>query len=463
MNLFELIPSEENIYNTYIEDSIDRSREVVKFAEILDAIPSNCSIAIDSYWGSGKTFFVKQVKMLLDIYNDFIDDNYSIDKNKFKHSTDVFFNKGYKFDIQPQIAIYYDAWENDDEDPVNSLLYEICKTPIADPDFLKSKNLIDIAKSIISLFEKKDYTKLLESLKSDDVLSEIKVSKNLKELINDFFESLLPEHGERLVIFIDELDRCKPSFAVDLLEKIKHYFYNDKITFVFSVNSIELQHTIKQFYGENFDGYKYLSKMFDMYVTLPQPNLEKYYSYINITGNSTIDFLIRTVIEKYHFELREIKKYILMFQITTKKININSLFYSMNNGFKFSTVFILPIMMGLKIHNINLYNEFISGNNSEPLVSILGQAYREGIKFEKLLSPNETYYDSTDFGNMIVKVNIEEKIVEIYRYLFNYSYNNSGTNYYVGDIEFNKDNVKQLKKLVSMLSDYFEFPNELKN
>lgn len=463
MNLFELIPSEENIYNTYIEDLIDRSGEVVKFAEILDAIPSNCSIAIDSYWGSGKTFFVKQVKMLLDIYNEFIEDNYSIDKNEFKLYTNRFFNRGFQFNLKPQIAIYYDAWENDDEDPVQSLLYEICKTPISDPDFLKSNDLIEIFKSIISLLGKKDYMELLDSLKSHDVLSDIKASKNLKELINDFFESLLPEQGERLVIFIDELDRCKPSFAVDLLEKIKHYFCNDKITFVFSINATELQHTIKQFYGENFDGYKYLSKMFDMYIMLPKPNLEKYYSYTGnsmITGNPTTDFIIRAVIEAYHFELREIKKYILMFQIATKKLNLNNAFYHLNDGFNFSVVFILPIMMGLKIHNIDLYNKFISGNNSAPLVSILGQAYKEGINFEKLLLPDETYH-KTDFTE--IYVTIDDKIEQVYHSLFKYNDYNSGKNYYVGDVKFNKDNVKQLLKLMSMLSDYFEFPNETEN
>ena len=47
--------------------------------------------------------------------------------------------------------------------------------------------------------------------------------------------------GNRLIIMVDELDRCKPSYAVKLLERIKHYFTNDRITFVFSVNTYELE------------------------------------------------------------------------------------------------------------------------------------------------------------------------------------------------------------------------------
>ena len=49
------------------------------------------------------------------------------------------------------------------------------------------------------------------------------------------------ERGNRLIIFIDELDRCKPTFAVHLLEQIKHYIFDDRITFVFSINLEQLQ------------------------------------------------------------------------------------------------------------------------------------------------------------------------------------------------------------------------------
>ena len=69
----------------------------------------------------------------------------------------------------------------------------------------------------------------------------LKSKKELREKVNEFFNSLLPEKGNRLIIMVDELDRCKPSYAVKLLERIKHYFTNDRITFVFSVNTYELE------------------------------------------------------------------------------------------------------------------------------------------------------------------------------------------------------------------------------
>jgi predicted KAP-like P-loop ATPase len=68
-----------------------------------------------------------------------------------------------------------------------------------------------------------------------------------------------------LIIFVDELDRCKPSFAVKLLEQIKHYFLLQNVTFVFSTNILELSKTISKFYGNDFQGDKYLNRFFDLF------------------------------------------------------------------------------------------------------------------------------------------------------------------------------------------------------
>lgn len=55
-----------------------------------------------------------------------------------------------------------------------------------------------------------------------------------------------------------------PSFAVKLLARIKHYFFHDRITFVFAVNINELQYTIKKHYGTDFDACRYLGRFFDL-------------------------------------------------------------------------------------------------------------------------------------------------------------------------------------------------------
>lgn len=62
MKSLELKPIHSNIVSTYLEDSIDRDRDINAFVDILNAQESSCAIALDGTWGSGKTFFVKQVK-----------------------------------------------------------------------------------------------------------------------------------------------------------------------------------------------------------------------------------------------------------------------------------------------------------------------------------------------------------------------------------------------------------------
>lgn len=61
-------------------------------------------------------------------------------------------------------------------------------------------------------------------LKKNDLLEEVKQQKSVKETVTEFLRTALAERGNRMVIFVDELDRCKPSFAIKLLERIKHYF-----------------------------------------------------------------------------------------------------------------------------------------------------------------------------------------------------------------------------------------------
>lgn len=156
----------------------------------------------------------------------------------------------------------------------------------------------------------KKWTKLIDSFKSEDPLQELKKEKGIQKMIKEFLDSLLLEKGSRLVVYIDELDRCKPSYAVRLLERIKHYFSNDRITYVFSVNINELQHTIKQYYGSDFDASKYLDRFFDLRISLPSADLERYYQSLNFYNfHYTYDIACDAVIKAYHFELREIAKY----------------------------------------------------------------------------------------------------------------------------------------------------------
>lgn len=83
------------------------------------------------------------------------------------------------------------------------------------------------------------------------------------------------EAGRRLPVFIivDELDRCRPDYAISFLENVKHIFSVKEVCFVLGLNSRQLQSSVCHQYGNNFDGRSYLDRFIDRYLILPAPNL----------------------------------------------------------------------------------------------------------------------------------------------------------------------------------------------
>jgi hypothetical protein len=75
-----------------------------------------------------------------------------------------------------------------------------------------------------------------------------------------------------LFVFVDELDRCRPSYAIKLLEEIKHVFGVENVVYVVSTNIEQLQNSVRALYGAEFDGRRYLHRLFDREYSLPSAN-----------------------------------------------------------------------------------------------------------------------------------------------------------------------------------------------
>ena len=80
----------------------------------------------------------------------------------------------------------------------------------------------------------------------------------------------------RFVVVIDELDRCRPDYAVRFLETIKHVFEVKHVTFIVAANTTELAHAMSGVYGEEFDGEGYLERFFDITLRLPEGTREDF-------------------------------------------------------------------------------------------------------------------------------------------------------------------------------------------
>lgn len=269
-----------NVWTSLKENTFDRGKDIREFIEGLELIEGNAFISLDAKWGDGKTFFVRQIeetlkyfrakqmeteeKLLKDLESyEYLKDSVAVKETTVEHI---------------YLPVYYNAWMYDDHnDPLMSLLLVMIKqcagaynTKINTKSL--GKRLLAVASSLPISIKKVNPAALVNDLQEGklDILSAVKTEEDIKECVRDVFNDIIVEKTEKLVVFIDELDRCKPSFAIEMLERIKHYFDDERIIFVVSLNKEQLIHTISNYYGSEFDATRYLNRFFDVSINLPE-------------------------------------------------------------------------------------------------------------------------------------------------------------------------------------------------
>lgn len=459
MRSVELKPTRDNLLKTLNDDLLGRNKDVWYFARLCDSQKSSCSIALDGRWGSGKTFFVRHTQLLIESCNLFIQTVSEEERDQISRCFKSYMKSGGDDCIfDPELCVYYDAWSNDnDEDPILSIIYSIMQSTTYYKSFKKDVDCFSAAAAIVDMFVGRDSSAVVDLFKSADPLSTLRDMKNIHSLVEDFLDSLLYEQGNRLIVFVDELDRCKPEYAVKLLERIKHYFSNDRITFVFSVNLEELQHSIKNYYGEGIDASRYLDRFFDYRLTLPKVDLYKYYRYLGFEDSYWVyDEVGRSVIDYCEFELRDISKFLHMLKVSAYEITHKN---SMNDGLRSSTnrfvlCIFVPIIIGLRMYDIDAYNDFIEGKDDSPLIEIIGDGDIASGFCSSLLERNETYSTAPNTGKTTVI--LSDKLHSVYKFLFDTNKQASQESR-IGDYLFDNQVREQLIRVSSLLSEYTDY------
>jgi len=65
-----------------------------------------------------------------------------------------------------------------------------------------------------------------------------------------------------LIVVVDELDRCRPSYAIKVLEEIKHFFEIPGVVFIIGLHGDQLSRSVRAVYGSEFDSDDYLRRFF---------------------------------------------------------------------------------------------------------------------------------------------------------------------------------------------------------
>lgn len=307
-----------NLINTQFEEqeklikleSLQNIKEQEKKIKlIIEELENNSDyiqrIFIDAPWGMGKTFFSKALKEKIEKENEAKEDERKIN------------------------LININAWETDYfSDPMKSMVGEINSNIKLSSE--TTEKIEQILKKGLTIFGKSIFNKGLEKLGIDEIkrkefetlfkevtqfeTSELEDYEKYKKLVDKFKECLSLEKDLKVIV-IDELDRCKPIYAIELLETIKHFFGVKNIIFIFLVNKKQLQSIVSTSYLQDDECSEYFEKFFDIQFNLPELEYEDFIQieYNNYNQLETYKAYEKNIQNGYLFSEDTIKIYESLF------------------------------------------------------------------------------------------------------------------------------------------------------
>ena len=352
--------------NPWSDDELGLEKFVDVLTNRVKGGVSPYTISVNGEWGTGKTFMLQRWRQQLE-------------------------NESYK-------AIYYNAWEDDFcVNPLVSIIGQIA-TEIEDKSL---KILIDDIKEIAnSLLSKKTVRfSLIKKIINSPLIKKIAKSflvkkfqayvgmtikesqpeinniideyskqtvqtKELKKSLEKLTTKIEKDTGHPLIFIIDELDRCRPTFAIEILERIKHLFNIPGIIFVLGMNRTVLEKSITHVYGD-IGSEEYLRRFCDIPLTLIAPKssdyylhlINKYKTVVNIDGSITSTEYCSDVFDYMKLSLRDTEycfRALGFILIETKKL------YGNEAGW--ATTCLIVILLRIKNHT--LYWRFIQEKSS---------------------------------------------------------------------------------------------------
>ena len=86
--------------------------------------------------------------------------------------------------------------------------------------------------------------------------------KETKEVLNEITQKGEYDNKQtKLIVLVDEIDRCLPDEQLKILERLHHLFDIKNCTVIVAMNQVCIAKTVNTIYG--IDGYEYLRKFFD--------------------------------------------------------------------------------------------------------------------------------------------------------------------------------------------------------
>lgn len=260
-----------SVSDIWSADEMDRKPSCDFLTNYILSNPEIKVLNVNSPWGSGKTFFLTRWAQELS---------------------------------ETHTCIFFNAWETDylaeplvalvtciEQQTADAFILESTKATIVDVSTNLIKRAVPlIAKGLVKKLVGVDYKELVGDEDGEDVSdgakdlveSLIKDQSAASQHVDEFKRAVVERLGScakkkgfsgPAFIFIDELDRCRPTYAIELLERIKHFFELEDCRFIVASDSTQLAHSIRAVYGDKFSSERYLSRFFDAEFRLDNSNL----------------------------------------------------------------------------------------------------------------------------------------------------------------------------------------------
>ncbi|HCN16415.1 MULTISPECIES: KAP family P-loop NTPase fold protein [Psychrobacter] len=321
-------------------------------------------IGLSGQWGEGKTTFVKmwqkymEKKEIASIY---------FDAFEYDYLEDVFLSLAIEIYNYAKVnnLTAKENYLNKSKNTYHLLQAMIAKTsPISIDSTIQEKLAHDESQTFdISEVIKKSLNSALDNA-FEQALRQKEVFKDFKKSLSQL-ASEASEHDMPLVIIIDELDRCKPSFAVEILEKIKHLFLVEGVVFALSMHHEQLEESIKKVYGQNIDAHTYLQKFIDYPTSLPKADLSNnsnrrkyFWNQVDFIGlpvrpsqsmNRAYElFLILSI--RYDLSYRQLNKALQNYKYLIASLDLNS-------DYSYPTMFLMVFISILKVKSGTLISK----------------------------------------------------------------------------------------------------------
>ena len=326
------------------DDALNRSSMAERLTKVVEYELGGIVISLNGGWGSGKTFFLTRWKQHLE-------------------------QKGF-------CSLYLNAWKD-----------EFCDEPIVAISsqlgaLSKERKLASIGQKLqtsltpILLHNVKSVVKNKTGLSLDikiehsvEIYSErMKLKKCLEEELMKVATKVRKKTQKPLVFIIDELDRCRPTYAVDFLERIVHIFQVPNIVFILGINKDELLKSLESIYGD-IDSQAYMRRFFQKEFIM-QPSSQTDFCRHLIASSG----LRKAFDDLGHIQKRHLREFEISFSAIADmmKLSLRDIEYcfrvidliskNLNNHSAVHPCF-LAILIPLSLVNNSLYKRLIEGES----------------------------------------------------------------------------------------------------